>query len=506
MTMLNEFKDKRVTVMGLGLFGGGGAIARFLAGNGAIVTVTDLKDEKKLASSVEKLRGARVRFVLGRHDEKDFTDADVIIVNPAVPKESPYLRLAAERGVRLETEMNLFFKLCPAAIVGITGSNGKTTTTTLTGEMLKALGTQTQARGSDAGRTGTVPITERRRAQRDPLVDGDCPPPERSSPNPRVYVGGNIGSPLIERVGEIKKGDLVVLELSSFQLEDLRAVGRSPHVAVVTNIAPNHLDRHKTMENYVAAKKAIIDYQTGDDYCVLNALDETLNGWAATARARVLKFSSRGKVEQGTFLDGNTLRYAINGKDGEICGRDDILLPGIFNVENYLAASAAAIVMGVKPEAIREVARTFRGVPHRLEMFFEKNGVRYYNDSIATTPESVIAALDALKGTIVLIAGGYDKKVSLAEVSRKIAQRCKAVVLIGVITPQIKAELLKPENKTGLKIFEEGTDFDAAVKRAISLAEPGGCVLLSPTTASYDMFTNFEERGEKFKSLVQTLA
>ena len=460
--MLSEFKNKRVTVMGLGLFGGGVAITRFLAKHGAHVTVTDLKDEKKLASSVEKLRDTGARLVLGRHDEKDFTEADIVIVNPAVPKESPYLKLAAEHGVRLETEMNLFFKLCPAAIVGITGSNGKTTTTTLAGEMLKALGQ-------------------------------------------KVYVGGNIGSPLIERVEEIKKGDLVVLELSSFQLEDLRAVGRSPHVAIVTNIAPNHLDRHKTMENYVAAKKTIIDYQTGDDYCVLNALDETLAAWAASARARVLKFSSRGKVAQGTSLDGDALRYTIDGKEGGICKRDDILLPGIFNVENYLAASAAAIVLGVRPEAIRQVARTFRGVPHRLEMFLEKNGVRYYNDSIATTPESVIAALDALKDPIVLIAGGHDKKVPLAEVSRKIAQRCKAVVLIGVIAPQIKAELLKPENKSGLKIFEEGTDFDAAVKRAISLAEPGGCVLLSPTTASYDMFVNFEERGEKFKQLILSL-
>lgn len=461
--MLNELKNKRVTVMGLGLFGGGVSIARFLAKHGALVTITDLKDEKKLASSLDKISGIGARLVLGRHEDKDFSGADMIIVNPAVPKESPFLRLAIQRGVEIETEMNLFFKLCPAAIVGITGSNGKTTTTTLAGEMLKSLGK-------------------------------------------KVYVGGNIGSPLIEQVEQIKKDDLVVLELSSFQLEDLRGVGRSPHISIVTNIAPNHLDRHKTMENYIAAKKTIIDYQSGEDYCVLNALDDTLNAWAATARAGALKFSSRGEVERGTWLDGEALRYRIHGKEGEICKRSDILLPGIFNVENYLAASAAALLMGVKPEAIRRVARTFRGVPHRLEMFLEKNRVRYYNDSIATTPESVIAALDALEGPIVLIAGGYDKKVSLAEVSRKIARRCKAVVLIGVIAPRIKAELMKPENKSGMKIFEEGMNFEAAVKRAISLAEPGGCVLLSPTTSSYDMFTNFEERGEQFKRLVHSLA
>lgn len=461
--MFNEFKNKSVTVMGLGLFGGGVAIARFLAKHGARVTVTDLKDEKKLASSIDKIRSTGARLVLGRHDEKDFADADIVIVNPAVPKESPFLKLARDKGIRLETEMNLFFKLCPAPIIGITGSNGKTTTTTLTGEMLKTL-----------GRT--------------------------------VYVGGNIGSPLIERVEEITKDDLVVLELSSFQLEDLRPLSRSPRGSIVTNIAPNHLDRHKTMENYIAAKKAIIDFQSPSDFCVLNALDETLVKWASTAKSRVMQFSSRGAVDKGAWLDGEVLRYDINGAHGEICRREDILLPGIFNVENYLAASCAALALGVRPEAIRDVARSFRGVPHRLEMFLEKNGVRYYNDSIATTPESVIAALDALKGPIVLIAGGYDKKVSLAEVSRKIAQRCKAVVLIGVIAPLIKAELAKPENSSPVRVFEEGADFEAAVKRAIALAEPGGCVLLSPATASYDMFVNFEERGEKFKSLVRSLA
>jgi len=500
--MLTEFKNKRVTVMGLGLFGGGAAVARFLAKHGALVTVTDLKDEKKLASSLDKIRDTGARLVLGRHDERDFTDADIIIVNPAVPKESPYLRLAAEHGVLLETEMNLFFGLCPATIVGITGSNGKTTTTTLAGEMLKTLGTQTQSRGSDAKEDAPMKSGTTGR--------GLTPVPPANVMDrptcPRVFVGGNIGSPLIEQVEEMKNDDLVVLELSSFQLEDLRATRRGPRIAVVTNIAPNHLDRHKTMENYVAAKKAIIDYQSGEDWCVLNALDQTLMKWAASARSEVLLFSSDGKVQRGTYLDGDVLRYHVHGKEGEICRRSDILLPGIFNVENYLAAAAAALVLGVKPDAIRQVARSFRGVPHRLELFLEKNGVRYYNDSIATTPESVIAALDALEGPIVLIAGGHDKKVSLAEVGRKIAQRCKAVVLIGVIAPQIKAELLKPENKSGIRIYEEGMDFEAAVKRAISLAEPGGCVLLSPTTASYDMFTNFEERGDTFKQLVKKLS
>lgn len=457
--MFNDFKGKRVTVMGLGLFGGGAAVARFLARRGARVTVTDLKDEKNLAASIEKLRGLDVRLILGRHDEADFTEADLVIVNPAVPGESPYLALAKKRGVPLDTEMNIFFRLCPAPVIGVTGSNGKTTTTTLIGEILR-----------ESGR--------------------------------RVHVGGNIGSPLIEKVEEISPDDTVVLEMSSFQLEDLRAVGRSPHIAVVTNISPNHLDRHKTMANYVAAKRAIIDYQNGGDFCVLNAADDTLMQWATEAKSRVLRFSSRGEVEAGTYLDGETLRWRLGGAEGEICGRDEILLPGIFNVENYLAAAAAAMAADAEAEHVRRVARSFRGVTHRLEMFHESGGVRCYNDSIATTPESTIAALDALKGPIVLIAGGYDKKVPLAEVSRKIAQRCKAVVLIGVIAPQIKAELLKPENKSALKIYEEGMDFEAAVRRAVSLSEPGGCVLLSPITSSYDMFTNFEERGETFKRLV----
>ncbi len=459
---MNDFKGKRVTVMGLGLFGGGAAITRFLARHGARVAVTDLKDEEKLSASVEKLHDVEVRFVLGRHIESDFTDTDLLIVNPAVPRNSPYLQLAREHGVTFETETNLFFKLCPAPIIGVTGSNGKTTTTTLLGEMLRDLGV-------------------------------------------RVYVGGNIGVPLIEHVEEMTEDDLVVLELSSFQLEDLRAIERSPHVAVVTNISPNHLDRHGTMENYIAAKRAIVDFQRDGDIFVANARDEHLASWACTSSARVLRFSSQDRVHDGTYLDGSALRFEMDGDSGEICDRGEILLPGIFNVENYLAASAAALALGVRTETIRRIARTFRGVAHRLELFLEENGVRYYNDSIATTPESTIAALDALEGPIVLIAGGYDKKAPLYQLARKVIARCKAVVLIGVTGPQIAAELRGCENAGALQVCEEGTDFEAAVGRAISLAEPGGCVLLSPATASYDMFANFEERGDTFKDLVRSL-
>ncbi len=461
--MLSDFNGKRVIVMGLGLFGGGVAVTRFLARHGARVTVTDLKGESKLAVSLEKLRGVDVRFVLGRHVDSDFTDADLVIVNPAVPRDSPYLELAREHGVPFETETNLFFKLCPAPIIGVTGSNGKTTTTTLIGEMLRG-------------------------------------------PGLRVYVGGNIGAPLIERVEEMTAEDIVVLELSSFQLEDLRAIERSPHISVVTNISPNHLDRHKTMENYIAAKRAIVDYQRDGDIFVVNARDDRLASWAEAARARVLRFSSQGRVHKGTYLDGSTLRFRIGYDKGKICDRDDILLPGIFNVENFLAASAAALALGVRTETIRRVARTFRGVTHRLELFHEEGGVRYYNDSIATTPESTIAALDALEGPIILIAGGYDKKVPLSALARKIADRCKAVVLVGTIGPQIAAELRRCGNADALQVFEEGTDFETAVRRATSLAEPGGCMLLSPATASYDMFANFEERGDTFKRLVNPAA
>lgn len=460
---MSDFNGKRVIVMGLGLFGGGVAVTRFLARHGARVTVTDLKSESKLAVSLEKLRGVDVRFVLGRHVDSDFTDTDLVIVNPAVPRDSPYLKLAREHGVPFETETNLFFKLCPAPIIGVTGSNGKTTTTTLIGEMLRDLGL-------------------------------------------RVYVGGNIGAPLIERVEEMAAESFVVLELSSFQLEDLRAIKRSPHISVVTNISPNHLDRHKTMENYIAAKRAIVDYQRDGDIFVVNARDDRLASWAEAARAHVLRFSSQDRVREGTYLDGSTLRFRIGYDKGKICDRDDILLPGIFNVENFLAASAAALALGVRTETIRRVARTFRGVTHRLELFHEEGGVRYYNDSIATTPESTIAALDALEGPIILIAGGYDKKVPLSALARKIADRCKAVILVGTIGPQIAAELRRCENADALRVFEEGTDFEAAAGRATSLAEPGGCVLLSPATASYDMFANFEERGDTFKRLVNPAA
>ncbi len=449
--------------MGLGLFGGGAAAARYFARRGAIVTVTDLKPADRLGRSLQTLESLEnIRLVLGEHRQEDFTSAQLVIVNPAVPKNSPFLKIAAEAGVTLDTETNIFFRKCPAPVVGITGSNGKTTTTALTAGMLKG------------------------------------------SPR-KIWLGGNIGRPLIEYVDEISPEDIVVLELSSFQLEDLHSIRRSPDVAVVTNLTPNHLDRHGTMENYIAAKKAVIKYQRPGDTAILNADDPTVRGWSDECASKSAFFSLVSEVENGAFLSDGRLYLKDNAGSHFVCDRDEIRLPGDFNVANVLAASAAAAAFGAGPEQVARAAREFRGVEHRLEMFLEKDGVSYFNDSIATTPESAIAALGAVSKPIVLIAGGYDKKIPLDSFGYAIAANCDLVVLVGQ-TAQILQESIK-KHRSGEKphILMAGTSFKEAVKQALEMRRPGGCVLLSPGTASYDMFENFEKRGRACKELVRSL-
>jgi len=459
----DEYRGRRVTIMGLGLFGGGAAAARYFAQRGAIVTVTDLKPAERLSRSLENLKSAgNIRLVLGEHRQEDFTGAQLVIVNPAVPKDSPFLKTAAEAGVALDTETNIFFRKCPAPIIGITGSNGKTTTTALTAEMLEG------------------------------------------GPR-RVWLGGNIGRPLIEYVDDISPEDIVVLELSSFQLEDLHSIRRSPAVAVVTNLSPNHLDRHGTMENYAAAKKAIIKYQNPGDTAILNADDATVRDWSDGCASKSAFFSLVSEVETGAFLSNGRLYLKDKGGSHFVCGREKIRLPGDFNVANVLAASVAAATLGAGPEQIARAAGDFRGVEHRLEMFLEKDGVSYFNDSIATTPESAIAALGAVPKPIVLIAGGYDKKIPPDSFGYAIAAHCESVVLVGQIAQTLRESIEKHRSGEKPHIIMAGTSFRDAVKQALKMRRPGGCVLLSPGTASYDMFENFEKRGGAFKELVRNL-
>ncbi len=437
--------------MGLGLFGGGVGAARFFASRGARVTVTDLRTADQLRESVAALEGTGVELRLGGHREEDFTGADLVLVNQAVPPDSPWLRLARS----LETETNLFFKLCPAKrVVGVTGSNGQTTTTALIGEILK----------------------------RGPR---------------RVWVGGNIGAPLLEHVDDIAPDDVVVLELSSFQLEYLDPIARSPRVAVVMNLTPNHLDRHGTMEAYAAAKRAIVAHQGEGDWKVLNADDPVVSGFASPSRTAT--FSRRGGADV-VGRDGR-VAWRLLGREGAI----DVAsrrLPGDFNLENMAAAAAASRLAAPEWEgwkaASAEALVSFPGVEHRLEFAGESGGVKYYNDSIATNPESTLAALDTLPGPFVLIAGGYDKKLPFEALGRKVAERVRVAVLLGQ-TAEAIARSIPPAAPTEVR---RAGSFDEAVALAREAARPGDTVLLSPACASLDMFRHFAERGRRFKELI----
>lgn len=456
----NRFAGKKVTVMGLGLFGGGVGVARFLVKQGAQVTITDLRPPSQLAESIQALSSLPLTFHLGGHTDTDFTNADLVVVNPAVPLDSPYLEAARKAGVPLDSEMNIFLSLCRAKIIGVTGTNGKTTTTALIGEMLA-----TQAR--------------------------------------RVWVGGNIGVSLLDQVEEMKEDDVVVLEMSSFQLDMLDWVGISPTTSVVTNISENHLDRHGTMARYIAAKQKIFAFQRKNELTVLNHDDPEVATWANVCPGRVAFFSRKERVRSGAFVQGDTYWLAESGEEIAVCRLGEALIPGWFNQENILAAICAAAEHGARPAEMARAIRSFRGVEHRLELVAEIGGVRYYNDSIATNPKSTMAALDALEGRIILIAGGYDKKLSLAEVARVIARRCKAVVLAGETAPTLAALI---EAEPGACPVSLCKTFDDAVATAHDLAQQGDTVLLSPACASFDMFRNFAERGRRFKELVQTFA
>jgi len=422
-------------------------VTRWLCAQGADVTVTDLADRDKLAPSVAKLAGLDVTFHLGGHDEADFLHTDLLVVNPAVPKDSPFIQKSQDASVPRTSEINLFLQRCPCPVVGVTGSVGKSTVTVMLGAILAKRFT--------------------------------------------THVGGNIGGSLLETLDEIRPDHVVVLELSSFQLEDLPLLGVSPRIAVVTNLKPNHLDRHGTMENYGEAKKNIFRFQTPDDVLVLNADDPPTVAWAKEARGRVAFFYHRDT--EGTEKEPF-----------------ELLLPGSHNQTNAQAAWVAASQLGVDRATAAAALKAFTGLEHRLQYVTERDGVRYYNDSKCTTPEGAIVALEAFDpGKVVILVGGSDKQVSFAALGEALARRAKCVVALGATQDQILAAVEEAALREdvlftapdGLGVFSVET-FEEAVALAIGHAEPGDVVLLSPACASYDMFTNYEERGRRFVELV----
>ncbi len=470
--MTEDLRGKRAVVMGLGLFSGGVEATRWLVARGARVLVTDLRGERELAPSIRALEGLPVEYRLGGHEPADFESADLVLVSPAVSPDHALLRAAAARGARLETETNLFLRACPARVTMVTGSNGKSTTASILGAALAA-----------AGR--------------------------------KVHVGGNIGRSLVNRAGEMVPGDEVVLEISSFQLEWTGREGLRPAVGVVTNVTPNHLDRHGTFEAYRAAKAEVLPPAGEGRAAVLSHDDAGARSLGEAARCRVVRTALEGLPPgESVAWEGERLVARLGGAPGdpgeggaEVLARADVRLRGTFNLRNVASAAAAALVLGVPAEAVRTAVRSFRGLPHRLEACGEVDGVLCVNDSKATTPEAALLALASFDRPLVAIAGGYDKKVDLGPLARGLAARARAVVLLGDTAERLAGllgEAAAPD-RPGPEVRRVG-GIEEAVDAGLASARPGDVLLLSPGHASYGMFVNYEERGDRFRSAVRRRA
>lgn len=455
-----DYRGRRVTVMGLGSFGGGVGAVRFLAERGARVLVTDTRTETQLGEALADLADCpRVEFRLGEHCEQDFRNADLIVVNPAVKRDNPFLRIARRAGVPLTSEMNLFWRHNPASVVAVTGSNGKSTTTALTHAILQQTGR-------------------------------------------RCRLGGNIGRSLLPMVDQIEPSDWVVLELSSFQLEDLDRLHVSPQLAVVTNFSPNHLDWHGTLDAYRHAKQTILRWQSSTDIAVLNSNDADVCRWPVRGRRLLCGESDPGS--DGVFRRGRDLIVRLDGRETSLPIASWLTLPGEHNLQNAAMATCAAMALGASPDAVRRGLENYVPLPHRLQFVAEVQGRRFYNDSLATTPESTLVALDAFTAPIILLAGGYDKQVDLSAMARGIAEKAKAVVLMGQTGEPLRRLIERASNRRA-KIATSVKDFHQAFAVAWAASAPGDVILLSPGCASYDWFRNFADRGEQFVRLVGEL-
>ncbi|MCA9960248.1 MAG: UDP-N-acetylmuramoyl-L-alanine--D-glutamate ligase [Anaerolineales bacterium] len=442
------------TLLILGLARQGMALARYAAEVGANVVVSDMRTPQQLESSMRQLADLEIEYVLGEHPMSLLEKVDVVAISGGVPADAPLVRAAQARQIPVTNDSQEFLRRVPTDVIGITGSAGKTTTTALTGVM-----------GQVAGR--------------------------------RTWVGGNIGRPLIADLHKMQPDDMVVQELSSFQLEIWQ---QSPHVAAVLNITPNHLDRHKTMAAYADAKANILRYQTAEDVAVLCADDAGALALSALAPGRLRLFSLRDEVADGAFVrDGQV--WVRNGHETAVLPIHDIPLRGPHNILNVLAAVTLADTVGIPVDAMRKAILTFTGVEHRLEEVAVVNGVKYINDSIATAPERVLAALTSFREPLVLLAGGKDKDMVWDEWTRQVTERVRHVVLFGELAQMLQERLLA----AGYQRITRVETLAEAVKAAWETAVVGDVVLLSPGGTSFDAFVDFAARGEAFRQLVKAL-
>ncbi len=448
-------RGKRVAVLGLGV--SNRPLARLLLAHGARVLGCDMAERAQLEPEVLELERRGMALKLGPDYLRDI-EADVAFRTPGLHPDRPELQALRRAGTVMTSEMEAFFEVCPCPILSVTGSDGKTTTTTLIAEILRK-----------AGKT--------------------------------VWVGGNIGAPLLPQAGDMAPGHVAVVELSSFQLLDMR---RSAHVAVVTNLAPNHLDVHRDMAEYVAAKENAYLHQGPGDTAVFNADNAITHSFCPKAPGRVLEFSRKTRPAQGVFLEGDVV-YRAGPTPAPILRRQEIVLPGLHNVENYMAAICAVEGLA-SDDDIRAVAGSFTGVEHRIELVRVKDGVRFYNDSIASSPSRTIAGLRSFDEKLILIAGGYDKHIPYDALGPEIVAHVKTLVLTGATAPKIRQAVeAAPGYRPGAPEMVDVADFYDAIRTAAGLARPGDVVMLSPASASFDRFRNFMVRGNAFKKTVMEL-
>lgn len=525
--MITDFRGKRVTVMGLGSFGGGIGVVQFLVAQGAVVTVTDLKPAAELATALGIIGDSPdiVRH-LGGHDVRDFRKTDLVVASPAVPKDSRFLQEARNAGVPITSEMNLFWERNRGRTICVTGSNGKSTTTALIHALLTGPGAASRLGVSQMGSSQLgspqIPVSEASSPESGvPLSpdsshqggpkSGSVPSPRSAAPageTSRVWLGGNIGKSLLPVVDQIQPDDWVVLELSSFQLDDLTPLAPNPHVAVVTNFTPNHLDRHASVDAYRAAKQNILRWQTADRLAVLNQSDPDVLGWRTNARK--VFFGREDEGRQGVFAIGfdsykRRALFRFGPREQVLPLGRWLALPGVHNFQNSLAAACTALVLGEGPAEIEAGLTNFEGLPHRLQLVAETGGRKFYNDSKATTPEATLLALDAFRTPVVLLAGGFDKGLDLAGLAQGIvARRVKAVALLGQTAAKLK-ELVRQADPHGQVVAKVHVTLESAFQWAAVQAAPGDIVLLSPGCASYDWFPNYEVRGEEFTRLARAI-
>ena len=452
---LNAIRRKTVAVVGIGV--SNTPLIRMLLREGIAVTACDKRTREQLGELADKLEQGGACLQLGEQYLEGLTQ-DIIFRTPGLRPDVPQLARAVERGSVLTSEMEVFFQVCPCPIIAVTGSDGKTTTTTIIAKLLER-----------AGYT--------------------------------VHVGGNIGQPLLCEAGKMQPDHYAVLELSSFQLMTMTC---SPHIAVVTNLAPNHLDVHKDMAEYVAAKENIFRHQKAGDVAVFNFDNDITRAQGQGVADRAIYFSRQSEPEKGVFLRGEDIVCRDSRGERTVMSTADIKLPGVHNVENYMAAIAA--VNGLVPDhVIRDFAREFGGVEHRIELVRTYRGVRYYNDSIASSPSRTTAGLRSFKEKVILIAGGYDKHIPFDALGGEIVEHVKLLVLCGATAAKIRAAVENaPDYHPGHPEILEVTPFQKAVEAARDNAVAGDVVTLSPACAAFDQFKNFAERGKIFKAIVNS--